>query len=76
MATRIEDIAEAYETVARVNHYMVGIDRNTPTTLDELEGARQLLITQQNIWSNGSPVWVRLERALDLIDRDIAERED
>jgi hypothetical protein len=77
MATRIEDIAEAYRIIAEVNHYMVGIAHNparAPITTEELEEARGWLITLQNLWAEGSPIWKRLNLALDLIDRDIAER--
>lgn len=63
MATRIEQLADAFLHVATVNHYMVGIvEVYTP---DELDGAEQLLITRSNSDNNENP---DLELALDLIE--------
>ena len=45
--TRAEQLADAFEAIARVNHYMVGII-DEEVTLDELDDAEQILITRQN----------------------------
>lgn len=63
MATRIEQLADAFLVVATVYHYMVGIVE--PYTSDELDGAEQLLITRSNEQDNENP---DLELALDLIE--------
>jgi hypothetical protein len=44
--TRAEQLAEALEAIAKVNHYMVGL--TAKVTNDELRDAEQILITKQN----------------------------
>jgi hypothetical protein len=48
--SRAEQLAEALILVARSNHYMVGIVE--PVTQDEIDSARQILITKQNALSH------------------------
>ena len=73
--TRAEQLAEAFELVAKTNHYMIGIVE--PYTADELQEAKQLLITRQNRLSEPGPAlaayYDRLDLALDLVEA--AERE-
>lgn len=66
---RPEQLANAYEHVARVNHYMVGIVE--PTTYDELCVAQQIMIERQNRLSPNHAAHRDLELALDLIEQDI-----
>lgn len=63
--TRSEQLADAYEAVARVNHYMVGIVE--VVTYDELSDAEQILITRQNDTATKSASFKRIDLALDLI---------
>ncbi len=72
MATRPEDLANAYEAIAGVNHYMVGLV-DPRITADERDEAEQILIARQNELKPsdaGSPEWDRLELALDLLEQD------
>jgi hypothetical protein len=64
-------IANAYEAVARANHYMVGIVGKKPGIV-ELEDAKQVLINRQNILRPGS-AFKRLDLALDLIEQAIVQ---
>ena len=81
--TRAEQLADAYEAVARANHYMVGIIETV--TDDERDEAEQILIRRQNDlvghhWPPGSPghrhfhrkggPFARLDLALDVLDYD------
>lgn len=66
--TRSEQLADAYEKVARVNHHMVGIVE--PVTDDERDAAEQILITQQNSCIVDTRVWHILELALDCLGQD------
>lgn len=72
MGTRTEDLAEAMLAIARVNHYMVGLVE--PVTYDELTGAQQVLIDQQNAQPEGSEVWQQCDLALDLLE-DMEKRQ-
>lgn len=76
MATRAEQLAEAYLEVARVNHYMVGIVE--PVTDDELAAAEQLLIGGQNALDRTSEArrYLRHELALDLVQAEQRKRLD
>jgi hypothetical protein len=72
---RYEQLADAYEAVARANHYMVGIVE--PCTADERDEAEQVLITRQNaLPQHRGRAHKRLDLALDLIahDRDVQRR--
>ncbi len=53
-------------TVATANHYMVGIVESV--TADEIDAAEQILIDRQNSIHHESPMWQRLEFALDLLE--------
>ncbi len=66
--TRAEQLAAAYEAIAGVNHYMVGLVEKV--TADERDDAEQALITRQNQQVEGSELWTVLELALDLLEHD------
>ena len=68
MPDRITDLADAYEAVARVNHYMVGVVETI--TDDELDGAYSHLITRQNAAHPTSKRYATLELALDIIEHE------
>lgn len=69
---RVAHIAEAYEHVARINHYLVGvIVTQGPITTPELEAAEQLLIDKQNAGPQKGQRYVVLDRALDLIEHEL-----
>jgi hypothetical protein len=79
--SRPEQLADSYEAVARVNHYMVGIIE--PCTIDEREAAKELLIRKQNAipgynakdrTRHEQRKWRVLNLALDLIEYDIEEQ--
>lgn len=85
MTTREQQLADAYEAVAKANHYMIGIVEQFSD--DELEAAKQILIERQNAlvghhWPLGSPgyrhfhrqggAFARLNLALDLIEAEQA----
>ncbi len=69
---RHEQLADALEAVARVNHYMVGIVGDH--CADEIDAAEQLLIDRQNSVANAMPAsreesrYMDLELALDLVE--------
>ena len=64
---RVEQLAVAYEAIARVNHYMVGVV-DKQVTVDELDAAEQLLISRQNaLRPNQRAAYKRLDLALDLL---------
>lgn len=65
---RPEQIADAYEAVARVNHYMVGIVEIV--TEDEVDAAEQILISRQNAGLQKGARYKRLGLALDLLEGD------
>ena len=67
-------LAAAYEHVAQVNHYMVGITW-TAHTDDELDEAEQLLIDRQSAYRRNTIRWRILDRALDMLDADRAQRQ-
>lgn len=71
MATRAERLANAYERIARSDHYMVGLVETV--TEDERDAAEQILITPQNtrreVGSLEQHVQV-LDLALDLLEHD------
>jgi hypothetical protein len=69
------DLAVAYRRVVQVNHYLVGVAL-FDATLDDLDAARQLLIAQQNaLVPQSGRRFTTLERALDLIEYDIAAKQ-
>lgn len=71
--TRGEQLATAYEAVARVNHYMVGIVETV--TDDELAEAEQILITRQNNLPRVDRApYRRLSLALTLIEHEQRRR--
>jgi hypothetical protein len=66
----IHHLADAYEAVARLNHYMVGVVYFA--TADELNATRQVLIGRQNaLRQQHGFVYEKFNRALDLIDEHI-----
>lgn len=64
-------IADAYEAVARANHYMVGII-GEKLSIPDLMDAKRVLINRQNLLRPGS-AFKRLDLALDLIEQAIAQ---
>jgi len=64
--SRALQIAKAFRLVAVANHYMVTFNANV--TDEELQIAKQLLITWSNDYNNKN---LELERALDLIEVEI-----
>lgn len=70
--SRPEQLADAYEAVAQVDHYMVGIVE--PCTADERDEAEHILISRQNALPNNMPRHQnRLDIALDLLAHDRAQ---
>lgn len=65
-----EHLADAYEAVAKVNHYLVGIVARDDLDLDDYDAAEQILITRQNNESERSARHVRLNLALDCLEYD------
>ena len=71
--TRSEQLAQAFETVAVANHYMIGVVEKYSD--DELAEAKQILIKKQNSVPEslvGKSRWRSLDLALDLVEQ--AER--
>jgi hypothetical protein len=68
----VEQLAVAYEAVARLDHYMVGVV--APYTDEELDAAEQVLIEKQNAGPQRGARYNVLERALDLIEDSRAKR--
>lgn len=67
MATRAEQLADAFEAVATANHYMVGIVE--PYSQEELDDAYSILIDRQNETPKVyTAIHEALSRALDLIE--------
>ena len=63
--SRPSQVADAFQAVGHVNHYLVMV--SAEITLEELEAAEQILITRQNRLAPDTDDWEDLERALDLI---------
>lgn len=63
--SRAGDIAKAFELISNSNHYMVGFTYRP--TLEELEIAKQILISKQFLGDENRV----LERAIDLIEYEI-----
>lgn len=60
-------LADAFEHVAHVDHYMVGIVYEYDS--DQLDAAEQVLIDRQHVHNvTSSPEYQTLERALDLLE--------
>ena len=71
--TRERALADAFEHVAKVNHYMVGVIGDF--TDDELDDAEQLLIARQNkLRVQKGSTFNRYERALDDIEHTRVRR--
>lgn len=64
---RATQLADAYEHIARTNHYMVGITETV--TPEELDSAEQILITRQNAGKQSGRAYRRLNLALDLVEQ-------
>lgn len=62
----IKHLVEAFEHVARVNHYMVGVVGTF--TDQELDAAEQIMISKQNDCKRQGQRYELLERALGLVD--------
>lgn len=69
-SNRVIDIAKAFTIIATMNHYMVGFI-NLSVNADELEMAKQILISEQNTHEPNTYLYDILERALDLIEIEI-----
>lgn len=72
--TRERQLADAFLSVARVNHYMVGIVE--PFTADELDEAEQVLIGAQNALHPDEMEWQHHELALDLVEHARKRKRD
>jgi len=66
---RALDIAYAFQKIAKANHYMVTFNANV--TDEELEIAKQFLISWSNTYNNSN---LELELALDLIEMEMKGR--
>lgn len=69
-------IAEAYEHVAKVNHYLVCVSGRDYWSIDQFDAAEQILIARQNALKPGQDraQWRRLELALDILAYDRQRR--
>ena len=69
-----EHLADAYEAVARVNHYLVGIVGRDALEWADYEAAEQILIARQNSlrpsYPGKSQRFKRLDLALDILAYD------
>jgi hypothetical protein len=65
---RARKLADAFHSVGKVNHYMVGVTFNF--TPDDLDAAEQLLIERQNAGPQKGAAFQALERALDEIENE------
>jgi len=63
---RAHHVADAFQKAARVNHYLVGVVGTL--TREELEQAKQILISEQNAGPQKGKVYLDLDRALDMIE--------
>jgi hypothetical protein len=68
---RADHVANAFQLCAAANHYLVIVDTKG-FTLEELEGAEQLLIERQNELEDEDENYEVLERALNMIEDRIA----
>lgn len=69
---RVNHLADAFEAVGRVNHYMVGVVGHY--TDEELDRAEQILINKQNLGPQKGARYMTLERALDCIEAERTKR--
>lgn len=65
-----KQLADAYEAIAKVNHYLVGIVARDEITLEDYDAAEQILIDRQNSRTEKSRSWNVLELALDILEYD------
>ena len=69
--SRAEQLADAYEAIARINHYMVGITARVTT--EERDEAQAILVGRINaISSSEKPgiIYNRLQLAYDILLQD------
>ncbi len=59
-------LAEAFETVARVNHHLVGVVGSY--TDEDLDAAEQILIDKQNSGPQSGACFKTLDLALDMVE--------
>jgi hypothetical protein len=62
----VQQLADAFAQVGKLNHYMVGVTFNFKR--EELEAAEQLLIDRQNAGPQKGKAFQALERALDEVE--------
>ena len=67
MAINAEHLADVYEYVARVNHYLVTV---VACSDDERDAAEQVLISRQNAAGARKGGGSRFDLALDLLEHD------
>jgi hypothetical protein len=63
---RVQQLADAFAEVGRINHYMVGVTYDFSP--EELEAAEQVLIDRQNAGQQKGKAFQALERALNEIE--------
>lgn len=63
---KVQQLADAFHEVGKVNHYMVGVTFGFSD--EELEAAEQVLIERQNAGPQKGKAFQALERALDEIE--------
>lgn len=64
---RHEQLAEALKLIAGADHYMVGLVE--PVSIDEIDNAEQILITNQNKTDEGTIRWAVYDLAIDLCEQ-------
>lgn len=62
---KVQQLADAFHEVGKINHYMVGVTAGFSP--EELEAAEQVLIDRQNAGPQKGKAFQALERALDEI---------
>ena len=65
-----EHLADAYEAVAKVNHYLVGVVGRDALEWGDFEAAEQILIARENASVGGSRAEKRIGLALDILAYD------
>lgn len=77
MTIMARQLADAYEAVARADHYLVGVLSRDNWAIDLFDAAEQVLITRQNaLASQTGRAWRRLELALDMLAYDRRRRDN
>lgn len=67
-ASKYQQLADALILVAKADHYMVGIVDPNQYSIDDWDGAFDILVTAQNRETEGSEDWASIDLALDLCE--------